>query len=123
MFAGFRPPHLEYVVLRRQQHGGGGHEATDRVTEDANLIEIDERVARAELFDGVLLTGQRLVAPVAVAVAIQGERPQRAPATRAPLDHNEAKSVALQERQVQAKARDGALRLRGGRDIVGTWLL
>ena len=44
-----------------------------RRMEGADLVEIDELVARAKLLDRVLLIGQRIVAHVAVAVAVIGE--------------------------------------------------
>ena len=114
VIAGFRPAHLEEVVVRREQHGGGRHEATTRVAEDADLVEVDELVACAELLDGVLLIGQRIIAHVAVAVAMIGERAERTAATMADFDHDEAELRELHERAAHTEAGGRAFGLRAG---------
>ena len=57
---------------------------------DAHLVDVDEAIAVSQLFDGIFVVGERIVAQVAVAVVVVPLAARRMTATLTHADHYES---------------------------------
>ena len=85
-----RGGYAHFVEVWIGQHGCRSLETSSRVSVNAHAVEVNEGIAAAQFFNGVLVVGQRIVAQVAITEAIEVVPAPRGTAARSHVDDHEA---------------------------------